>query len=76
MTAKKKGFTRANTQAFKVANDGEFHDHTIEFTTGSSLRGLRLDLGRGEGELEIRQIVLRDGKGKVVGQYSTLGHQP
>ena len=70
-TAKEARFTRANTREFTVVNDGDFHEHTIGFTTDASLRGLRLDLGRGEGDLEIRRIVLRDGTGTLVREYST-----
>jgi len=45
--------------------------HAIEFSTDSSLQALRLDLGRGEGELAIRHIVLRDSRGRRVQKYST-----
>ena len=70
-TARAKGFSRKNSQAFAIENDGEFHDYTLEFTTDSSLQALRFDLGRGEGELAIRRIVLRDSQGRLVRKYST-----
>ena len=47
-TAKAKGFSRKNSQAFAIENDGEFHDYTIEFSTDSSPQALRFDLGRGK----------------------------
>lgn len=68
-TKEKAGFGSDRRVNFDVPQGEEFQAFEITFTSDSTLTNLRLDLGMKAGVITLRNLVLKDAKGKAIHRW-------